>query len=309
MNLQKRLIVAVTLGMAWAPFETATHATELTVSDVLASHVVGHSVSNLPHSIQRTASEVGGAYFREGVSANSTRAEVSSWILNTSKTDKGILETEQYASTSKSGLLSHPNPIVMSAHINSSIEWTVPALGQLEAITWTPRLSYRIVDGVTLHRAAVENVTQSLILFESTNLSSLGAGGVLDIAAGDVIRVSFDATVERSFPSYSREAGNQLTFRNRFEVVATATLGDFDGDGVVARGDLDRWVTGFGPNDSADANGDGVSDGADLLTWQRHLGSGGSIASAVASVPEPDAAIIFSLAIAGAIRCRRCPAV
>jgi hypothetical protein len=88
-----------------------------------------------------------------------------------------------------------------------------------------------------------------------------------------------------------------------FASATTAPSADFDGNGSVDSADLGTWASGFGGVGSAaqgDANGNGRIDGGDFLTWQRQFGAGGggaAVASA-AMVPEPAAA---SLACLGAI--------
>jgi hypothetical protein len=61
---------------------------------------------------------------------------------------------------------------------------------------------------------------------------------------------------------------------------------DFNGDGVVNGADLVVWQESQGLNSSADADGDGDTDGRDFLIWQRQYGSGVVPAQTVA-VPEP----------------------
>jgi hypothetical protein len=65
---------------------------------------------------------------------------------------------------------------------------------------------------------------------------------------------------------------------------------------------LNRWRQSFGVNAAADLDGDGDTDGNDLLIWQRQL-VGSSSASARA-VPEPTTLglIFFAAAIVGATR-------
>jgi GH35 family endo-1,4-beta-xylanase len=80
---------------------------------------------------------------------------------------------------------------------------------------------------------------------------------------------------------------------------------DFDGDGDVDDADLAAWNQGVEM---------GVLDGADLLNWQQQLGMSESIPSAAraaaSSVPEPSASALLSLALLGVRRrvrkiCRR----
>jgi T5SS/PEP-CTERM-associated repeat protein len=69
---------------------------------------------------------------------------------------------------------------------------------------------------------------------------------------------------------------------------------DFNGDGVVDGADLAIWRANFGlmPATPAmgDANGDGKVDGADYLIWSTTLGPVPPITPAVGAVPEPGAA-------------------
>ena len=56
-------------------------------------------------------------------------------------------------------------------------------------------------------------------------------------------------------------------------LLADLYAGDFDGNQVVGAGDLVQWRNDFGGTGS-DADGDGDTDGADFLIWQRQLGGG-----------------------------------
>jgi hypothetical protein len=75
---------------------------------------------------------------------------------------------------------------------------------------------------------------------------------------------------------------------------------DFDESSAVDDADLARWTLHFGQGTGAmaDADGDGDADGADFLKWQEQYGmsSGGG----AASVPEPEAALLFGLCVAAA---------
>lgn len=72
--------------------------------------------------------------------------------------------------------------------------------------------------------------------------------------------------------------------------IVVEVSGDFNGDGVVAGNDLEvfREAAFFDPftlvDLRADTNVDGISDGADLLIWQRTLATN----SPVHAVPEPE---------------------
>jgi hypothetical protein len=83
--------------------------------------------------------------------------------------------------------------------------------------------------------------------------------------------------------------------------------GDFDGDGLVAGGDLLAWQRGFGAGPGAslaagDANGDGFVNSVDFGIWENNFGGGGSAAAAAAAVPEPStmgALLLVGLAVGG----------
>jgi T5SS/PEP-CTERM-associated repeat protein len=70
---------------------------------------------------------------------------------------------------------------------------------------------------------------------------------------------------------------------------------DFDGDGDVDAADLAEWRGDFGLNADSDADADGDSDGDDFLAWQRQVGGG----APAAAVPEP--AGVFLLACGAAV--------
>ncbi|MBX3426861.1 MAG: hypothetical protein KF688_14370 [Pirellulales bacterium] len=77
---------------------------------------------------------------------------------------------------------------------------------------------------------------------------------------------------------------------------------DFDADGVVDGADLAIWQTNYGAEGASqsvgDATGDGLVDGADFLAWQR-LAAPGAAGPNLAAVPEPTAAALVVLALAG----------
>lgn len=80
--------------------------------------------------------------------------------------------------------------------------------------------------------------------------------------------------------------------------------GDFDGDRTVDGDDLAQWVGDFGVNGDSDANNDDVSDGADLLVWQQHLGESGGLPVA-SSIPEPTGVLLIGVALAATLHRRR----
>ena len=79
---------------------------------------------------------------------------------------------------------------------------------------------------------------------------------------------------------------------------------DFNGDGQVNGADLTTWLANFGLASGAavsqgDGNRDGTVDGTDFLVWQRQLGSFTPVVSADAFVPEPATSMLVIIAAAG----------
>jgi hypothetical protein len=72
-----------------------------------------------------------------------------------------------------------------------------------------------------------------------------------------------------------------------------AFTADFNNDGAVDAEDLVEWRGDFGMNDRSDADGDGDSDGADFLAWQRQLNASAS-GPFFTSVPETRSWIILA---------------
>ena len=107
--------------------------------------------------------------------------------------------------------------------------------------------------------------------------------------------LQFRSLYEGSFTVSNLWVGQESDF------FAAPIAGDFNADGIVDAGDLDRWRAGLGTSEAAthwqgDANGDQIVDGADLLIWQRNLGLTATPAAAV--VPEPTAFAVAAIAIA-----------
>ena len=78
---------------------------------------------------------------------------------------------------------------------------------------------------------------------------------------------------------------------------------DFNQDGTVDQGDLDDWTTAYQGTDAADANGDGVSNGADYLIWQQNAAA--LAPSASSAVPEPSGLGLVFAALTGPLAARR----
>ncbi|MGL4511911.1 MAG: hypothetical protein ACRCT8_02390 [Lacipirellulaceae bacterium] len=81
--------------------------------------------------------------------------------------------------------------------------------------------------------------------------------------------------------------------------------GDYNGDGAVNAADYTVFrdtLDATGPGLAADDNADRRIDQADYIVWQRNYGPGATSATAI---PEPTAAVLGCLALAGVARRRR----
>lgn len=126
--------------------------------------------------------------------------------------------------------------------------------------------------------AIFDRIEQARDTWTAVSLTAAAPAGAWQIAVS-LRGATADATVE--FDSLS------MTDLN----VAPA---DFNGDGRVDRRDLGLWNDGFGDSGLADANGDGITGGADFLSWQH-----ANRASTVAGAPEPPGLALLTGAIAG----------
>ncbi|HMO86444.1 MAG TPA: hypothetical protein PKC18_16145 [Lacipirellulaceae bacterium] len=105
-----------------------------------------------------------------------------------------------------------------------------------------------------------------------------------------------------------QDTGPETAYSLRFNVTYDLKpVGDFNGDFFITAADLVVWRAAYLTTLAADANGDGVTDGADFLAWQRHIGR---VDFGFVAAPEPASlalAWVF-LAAANAGRRRRSPA-
>lgn len=81
---------------------------------------------------------------------------------------------------------------------------------------------------------------------------------------------------------------------------------DFDGSGFIDDADLAIWAANLGgPGPAGDANGDGVVNNADFLIWQEQNGMPAPAEAALAAVPEPTSALLLLMGTAFLVRRRR----
>jgi len=78
---------------------------------------------------------------------------------------------------------------------------------------------------------------------------------------------------------------------------------DFDEDSDVDAADLATFESAFGLGAAGDANGDGVTNGADFLIWQRQFtGPGASGLVSSQAIPEPTSAVLMLFGLAMLVR-------
>ncbi|TWU29360.1 CRTAC1 family protein [Bythopirellula polymerisocia] len=70
---------------------------------------------------------------------------------------------------------------------------------------------------------------------------------------------------------------------------------DFNGDGSIDITDLNWWHAAYGKDNSADADGNGITDGRDFLIWQRQFNPVITSLGSHAAVPEPSSAALLLL--------------
>ena len=132
--------------------------------------------------------------------------------------------------------------------------------------------------------------------------TALGGTATVDGFKGD-----YEITV--TYNGQSHDAIATLTDGGMVVDIALPTLSaDFDGDGDVDDADLAIWSSNLGTltgamQSTGDADGDGDIDGRDFLLWQSQNGT--TIAAVTAAVPEPTSVALLLLASCVGLQVRR----
>lgn len=118
-------------------------------------------------------------------------------------------------------------------------------------------------------------------------------------AYGNVVRADADGDADvdgLDFLAWQRQLG---------ATPSSQYSGDFNGDAVINGSDLAIWKASFGAIADADSDGDGDTDGADFLTWQRHLNP--AALPAATHIPEASSWVqaLIALLLGGSGRARR----
>ncbi|MGL4512148.1 MAG: beta strand repeat-containing protein [Lacipirellulaceae bacterium] len=115
---------------------------------------------------------------------------------------------------------------------------------------------------------------------------------------------AFDLIDYQSLPAGKAFAVSYLPNAVRLTTVVRPDFAaDFDDDGDVDQTDYAIWVGAYGLNQLGDATGDNLSNAADYTVWRDQLGSGPSLPAT--SIPEPTAALLVAVAMAGVASGRR----
>jgi hypothetical protein len=170
---------------------------------------------------------------------------------------------------------------------------------------------YHTLDGMTLK--VYSGATQSFAGLQPGNVWTAGTGGAINpasllgwthfgpaVAGAGVGQDIFDdmavpkngsagfaPPLAGNYTLLLQDTGAAVNYQIEFLVTYRGSqVGDFNDDFIANGLDLTRWMGDYHLNGDSDANGDGDSDGADFLTWQRHLGQ----TFLIGAVPEPSAA-------------------
>ena len=93
-------------------------------------------------------------------------------------------------------------------------------------------------------------------------------GSLYTLADFGSASVSFDSI---SLPNLNKQwlAWDVRYLESRQLVAEVINRADFNRDGQIDQQDLSQWSSGYGANDDGDINGDGTTNGADFMLWQR----------------------------------------
>jgi hypothetical protein len=126
------------------------------------------------------------------------------------------------------------------------------------------------------------------------SLSELNPFDELELAPGDRFNLGdiFDVNGERDL-ALEFLLANGTDFQ--IGAVLYRAAADFNFDDDVDADDLLLWQSAYGVDGSADADGDGASDGRDFLVWQRQFQQPSSPLTG-ANIPEPNGWLLVSAA-------------
>jgi len=225
----------------------------------------------------------------KGVAGNSSDSWVAGETIDISFSyDTSSFGNDVFTSSPSFGIYQAITPIPLT--VVGSTSGTISAVGPIGRVT-------AVNNGSTGDVARFENADVSLTQFGTAFSKQDTNGLALSIDPPQ----SFSALQAAMFPALANEnpwtssptalflgtTNTNLQLLTFQWTVAELSSADFDGDGDVDGADLAVWQSSFGIGAGADADGDGDSDGADFIVWQLHLGSGLPLTGQGQAVPEP----------------------
>lgn len=320
-------VVHATLALAMKQSAGPADPDYVRLFDAAANHRFDFSALGWQSQVNTANTFVGvldlGGY-RNQLQSGAVNVQVSNdtgldWALYTATVAKPVGAASGATAWIENGgtvTVSSPTGPVGAVHVAAGGTLAIDAAGDLEVVT-----TYEQQAGSVL-RLSIGGETN----YGAVEVAGVAAlGGALQVVLsggyvptpGDAFLLVDAATLSGQFASISlpaapSDAAWRLAAMSNDVTLELFWSADFNADRVVNAADLTIWKTGFNSLATAthatgDADGDGDVDGADLLKWQRQLGSSSSAAIlSSTAVPEPRSALVAAVASAGALaRSRR----
>lgn len=129
--------------------------------------------------------------------------------------------------------------------------------------------------------------------FQQTVSADFNQDGEIDHQDLRILQNAFGNTT--SGDADQNEISNGADFLQWYRSFASTTYSDFDGDRQITYLDLAILQAAFGNSAEGDSDGNGITNGADFLTWYREFETTPN--ASLATIPEPECLGIVFLAI------------